>query len=363
MEDFAVRTGLSSDGTQHRYLWTDAFALCNYLTLLRRTGDMRFRDLSFRLIDRVHHVLGRHRPDDPRRGWISGLSEEEGERRPTAGGLRIGKEVRERSPGEPYDPGSEWDRDGQYYHYLVKWMHALNRAADVLEEPEWRTWAVELAKAAHAGFTYRPGPGTAKRMYWKMSVDLTRPLVPSQGAHDALDGFVISSALRVDDLRREVDDLERMLHAAAWATDDPLGIGGLLTDGAWVAQLLGSSSSEPERLEPLLAHLVDSSVVSLEALARTRGFLRPLAHRLAFRELGLAIGLRAWESLFAAAAPPAPVDTAGARLLERHVDMADEITATWLSPAARATATWKAHEDINDVMLATALAPDEFIRV
>jgi hypothetical protein len=51
------------------------------------------------------------------------------ETHPTRGGLRIGKQLPERRPGEPYDPQVEWDRDGQYFHYLTKWMHALDQAS------------------------------------------------------------------------------------------------------------------------------------------------------------------------------------------------------------------------------------------
>jgi hypothetical protein len=49
----------------------------------------------------VHAVLGRHRPDDRRTGWISGLEEQEGSEHPTAGGLRIGKVMNERCRGTP----------------------------------------------------------------------------------------------------------------------------------------------------------------------------------------------------------------------------------------------------------------------
>jgi hypothetical protein len=45
------------------------------------------------------------------------------------GGLRIGKPLKERGANEPIDESLEWDRDGQYFHYLTKWMHALCRAA------------------------------------------------------------------------------------------------------------------------------------------------------------------------------------------------------------------------------------------
>ena len=58
---------------RRRYLWTDAFAVCNFLGLARATGDERYTELALRLVDQVHHVLGRHRADDARTGWISGL--------------------------------------------------------------------------------------------------------------------------------------------------------------------------------------------------------------------------------------------------------------------------------------------------
>ncbi|MEN8259441.1 MAG: hypothetical protein ABFS02_02445, partial [Pseudomonadota bacterium] len=91
MTGFAERTGLSSERPQQRYLWTDAFAVCNFLGLARVTGEKRYAEMTLRLVDRVHHTLGRHRGDDSRKGWISGLSEQEGEAHPTRGGLRIGK--------------------------------------------------------------------------------------------------------------------------------------------------------------------------------------------------------------------------------------------------------------------------------
>src|SRR5437773_526608 len=93
---FADRTGLTTDRPQRRYLWTDAFAVCTFLGLADATADARYRELALRLVDAVHWTLGRHRDDDARRGWISGLAEEEGARHPTRGGLRIGKPLPER---------------------------------------------------------------------------------------------------------------------------------------------------------------------------------------------------------------------------------------------------------------------------
>ena len=96
-----------------RYLWTDAFAVMTDLGLYEVTGDERFVERAVQLVDDVHHVLGQHRSDDVREGWLSGLDGEEAERHPTRGGLRIGKPLPERPPGAAYDALGEWDRDGQ----------------------------------------------------------------------------------------------------------------------------------------------------------------------------------------------------------------------------------------------------------
>ncbi len=102
---FAERTGLTSEQPQQRYLWTDAFAVCNFLGLARATGGGRYLGLALALVDRVHDVLGKHRPDDLRVGWLSGLPEQVGALHPTCGGLRIGKRLPERRAHEPFRPG------------------------------------------------------------------------------------------------------------------------------------------------------------------------------------------------------------------------------------------------------------------
>ena len=154
MEAFAGQTGLTAEGggRPRRYLWTDAFGVCNYLALHHSTGHEHYLNLARQLVDQVHSVLGRHRHDDPRSGWISGLNEEEGRLHPTAGGLRIGKKMAERGVGERYDERLEWDRDGQYYHYLTKWMHALCRVGAVNGGERYVVWAAELAEERTAPF-------------------------------------------------------------------------------------------------------------------------------------------------------------------------------------------------------------------
>ena len=74
-QDFAGLTRTDLGSVPKRYLWTDAFAVCNYLGLFETTGDATYRELALRLIDQVHHTLGGHRGDEARTGWISGLSQ------------------------------------------------------------------------------------------------------------------------------------------------------------------------------------------------------------------------------------------------------------------------------------------------
>jgi len=247
------------------------------------------------LVEQVHETLGRHRADDPRTVWISGLGDEEGRAHPTRGGLRIGKERSEREPGEPLDERGEWDHDGPYFHYLIQWMHALARVADVSGESRYVEWAIELARAAKRAFTYER-PDGRHGLVWKMSIDLTRPLVPTMSQHDALSGLLTfrelqaASASTAPVLEQEVADLKEMCAGAEWTTADPLGLGGLLCDAYRLGRLVAGGHDDEAGLLPILLR---TSAVGLAALARHGGLAGPASQRLAFRELGLSIGLQA----------------------------------------------------------------------
>ena len=330
-----------------RYLWTDAFAVCNCLGLARATGDERWRVRALGLVERVHHVLGRHRSDDARKGWLSGLSEREGAAHPTRAGLRIGKPLPERRPGEPFDERLEWDRDGQYFHYLTQWAHALRQVATAANQPRYESWARELVEAAHRAFVVR-APGEAPRMVWKTSVDLSRATVPSMGQHDPLDGFVLCLELGGAGLAAARADFAAMLARCELRTADPLGLGVLLADAHRLAQLAEKGEREAETwLRPLLA-AADEGLYRQERLGETS---LPAARRLAFRELGLAIGLAATRRARRLAA------------LEPYAPLGEALVAFWRDGAHRANATWAEHRDINEVMLATALAPDGYLEL
>lgn len=375
MRNFVCLSRLSPEGNNpDRYLWTDAFAVCNFLGLYNETGNEEFKDLALQLVAQVHDVLGRHRQDDSRMGWISGLDEQEGKLHPTTGGLRIGKKLNERSAREPLNERLEWDRDGQYYHYLTKWMHALNRVTEITGDFTYNRWAVELARTSHARFVYTL-PSGQKSMYWKMSIDLSYPLVRSTGFHDPLDGLITYSDLQatatrdpeppITDLRTEIDDMIALCRGRNWATDDPLGIGGLLSDAFRVAQLIERGHFLQTSL---FAVLLDASLLSMGAFYGTDILTSPAEYRLAFRELGLSIGLHAIERLAKliqnsnSSFGREPKLNEQMEALQQHEPLAETIEGFWLQSEHQKAESWTEHKNINTVMLATSLCPDGFLK-
>jgi hypothetical protein len=376
MNRFAERTGITSDSSGDRYLWTDSFAACNFIGLYRATGNSECRDLCHRLIREVHWNLGRHREDDPREGWISGLEETEGAEHPTRGGLRIGKPLPERAEGAPLNSRMEWERDGQYFHYLTRWMHALDLAARNFGEIRYMEWGCELLHNAGNAFVYI-GRNGEQRMYWKMSVDLSRALVESMGQLDPLDGFITSEQIRgtvraygtehqemvpaaCGKLEEQSDLFLGILRRVELETTDPLGIGGLLIEATRLMQLIGQGS--PVSLS-LFRRLLKTAESSLHQWSSTDPLDHPASSRLPFRELGLAIGLKGIGLIkeLIPGTPAEPRVQAALQRLDRYLPLADHITSFWCESGRRDSPGWKQHRNINSVMLATALEPRGFL--
>ncbi len=368
MLEFANSTGVMGNAPPRRYLWTDAFAVCNFLGLYRQSGNREFLELAIKLVDQVHHILGRHRSDDPRQGWISGLSEQEGERRPTCGGLRIGKSLNERPQGQPVDERLEWDRDGQYFHYLTKWMHALLRIGRETGEARYQIWAAELAVVAQRAFTRESLSGGPRRMAWKMSIDLTRPQVSSMGQHDPLDGLIVClelhSAQALDgkkeiDLEPAIDELTEMCAWDNWVTDDPLGIGGLLDNASRLAQLVFNRGIERREL---LRQILINAETSLRLISKSSMLRTPAERRMAFRELGLSIGFHGLERVRGIVTIDRELSNIVEVLLSGRL-LAERIQNFWSDPVHRGNRAWIDHCDINSVMLATSQAPEGFLQI
>ncbi|EAA59365.1 predicted protein [Aspergillus nidulans FGSC A4] len=237
-----------SGGHKGRYLWTDAFGVLALLTLHAETNRNSNSDiqgstnhyltLAARLIDTVHNVLGRHRSGT---SFLPGASESN----PVGGGLRIGKMD---------DSGS--DGDGQYHHYLTLWMFALNRMSMATKDPKYNQQAIALAKAIHGPF-FINRRSDKPRMVWKMTVDLSKPLVASEGNLDPIDGFVMF----------------RLLQATACHFEGRNGEG---------EKVLRDEIEDYARV-----------MKRKDELLEIRRYLdRSMKYRLAFREFGTALGLR-----------------------------------------------------------------------
>lgn len=378
MEDFAERTAIWGDlGDGTRYLWTDAFAVRNYLDLHLRTQQRAQRisslDHALRLIEQVHHNLGKHRSDDERSGWISGLVDELAEQHPTVGGLRIGKPMNERGDDEPFDERVEWDRDGQYFHYLTKWIDALHYTAAVTHERRYLAWAAELARSAHRAFV-RCSDDTPSSIFWKMSIDLSRPLIGSMGRLDALDGFVTYSSLQATadqggsgdadhaDLHNAITDFFFICRQIDWVNDDELGIGSLLVDATRLIQLLQTGSLVHTSI---IEKAVAEARISMDQMSFHRLMHRPASMRLAFREFGLSIGLHQIRHARSIIEQRHELFEGHRDLISdlnqilKHSAVADQIERYWLDPAHQKTTAWTRNTDINAVMLATSLLSDD----
>jgi hypothetical protein len=252
-----------------RYLWTDAYAVCNFLTLFHETHDPSYLERAKILIQEVHNTLGKDRNGINRLG---NSTDEE----PLKGGLRIGKK----------DPEGTPDGDGQYFHYLTKWMFALYRMSQTTNDIKYNNWAITLAKAIHPHFVTKRD-SKRPRMFWKLSIDLSTPLVPSEGNLDPFDGYITyrllqNLSLEPDILKEEIADMKKIVDSKfqTYQSHDPLDLGEAL----WIAHWFQD--------ETWAQQLMKISLSSLEDLWTGGEFHAPKNYRLAFREFGTTIGVQ-----------------------------------------------------------------------
>jgi hypothetical protein len=119
------------------------------------------------------------------------------------------------------------------------------------------------------------------------------------------------------------------------------------------AHRLARLDPNDERLEPILS----GALTGLRHYLEQHELRAPAARRLAFRELGLAIGLGAVSAIEAGR----PSTRRILDQLASYAPVQAEIETFWLRPEHRETRTWLDHADINDVMLATAMVPSGFL--
>lgn len=353
MENFARRTGLENDtGTpERRYLWTDAFALMNFTALHKNTEKPLFRDKAEKLIRLVHRTLGRFAENDSRSGWIRGAGEENSKENPTVVGLRIGKKIPERTLNERPDPQWEWERDGQYFHYHTRWINALITAGKHFENERYSQWAADLSLAGAHFIEETSGKTT---IYWKMSVDLSRPLVPTRGAHDPLEGLLSAyqarkaANLRLPEFQNYISQLQGLCKATDWLTNDPLGLGGLLINVIRAAELKDDVDL-PDAVRPQT--LLTIAERGLSDFMSNFNPERTPAYRLAFRECGLSLGIRVLDGHRDFLKKKGIVVGTNSEIGK----LADQIETFWLNTENRRERSFVDHLDINEVSLAASL--------
>jgi hypothetical protein len=260
----------AAEGHRGRYLWTDGFAVVNFLTLYNLTHGTRYLTFARNLITTVHRILGYTRDGTSR---LPGATDDE----PLKGGLRIGK----------HDESGP-DGDGQYFHYLTVWMFALNRFTFVTGEKWYNEQAISMAAAILPKFMTNRN-AKRPRMFWKLSTDLSSPLVMSEGNLDPIDGYVTYKLLQAthgaesEVLKEEIALLKKIVDTKVEGYDstDTLDLGMTLWTAHWLV---------PE--EDWAVQLTCRALACLKRLIESRHFEQPTKRRLAFREFGTALGVR-----------------------------------------------------------------------
>jgi len=212
-------------------------------------------------------------------------------------------------------------------------MFALNRMSIARRDQKYNNWAIQLAQAIHPKFVHEKGQNDL-RMYWKMSIDLSKPQVYSEGNLDPYDGLVTykilqETSLNKDVLSKEIKEMTKMVQSKYlfYRSDDPLDLGEAL----WLAHFF----PEEEWSKALTARSIDA----LDYLWKSGAFLLPDRYRLAFREFGTTIGVQTNPK-------------AGNSWVER----AHEINKYW------ANNLYSRDKDITPVMYCTSLIPGVFCR-
>jgi hypothetical protein len=332
-----------------RYLWTDAFGVVNYISLAKTTGESHYLDQADALIKNVHNTLGRQRGSStvstshqPR---LKGATDEH----PTRGGLRIGKVHPEEHP----------DGDGQYYHYLTKWAFALNRMSLARNDRKYNDWALDLLEAVHPHFVYKRSGSGVPSMYWKISIDMNRPMVPSEGNLDPFDGLVTVRLVKnttamfqsggAEVLVREEQDFMAMVEAKyrRYHSSDPLDLGEALWLSHWALNSSssgggsgGREGSNQEEDEPWARFVATQSIQNLEQLWKGKDgyFSEPAGYRLAFREFGTTLGVQvnvvAKNSQWKKERIDALHTFWASRVIERDMDITPVMMASSLVPGA-----------------------------
>jgi len=178
--------------------------------------------------------------------------------------------------------GEAPDRDGQYFHYLTKWLFTLNELGKI--KPKYHTEAVQLVKEIHPHFVL-PKVG----VIWKMKEDLSGPYPGyGLGGLDFYSGYTVYKLIDSTALSSEIGDMWDLiqLNYKKFHCSQDLGLGDMLWDCHF----------NPE--EEWSKVVKERCVTTLDNMWRKQGyFVRDLIYEkdaiLAFGNFGVSLGLQA----------------------------------------------------------------------
>ena len=142
-------------------------------------------------------------------------------------------------------------------------------------------------------------------------------------------------------------------------TNDSLGIGGMLLDAFRLCHLLQTKNTPVDF--NILQSLLKNSLLSLDYYLSSGELYEAPQYRLAFREFGLSIGLRAIQLINETTPPYSDKLLSLLKQFKKYDSVIHDIESFWLNPEHQRCKTWLDHIDINEVMLATSLAPEGFL--
>ena len=392
-------------GGQRRYLWTDAFAVLNLVTDAARCGDegdeggrAAALDAALALVETTTRTLGSPRaPDLPMAPSeyppftldpvVPQTPHRANGRKPRWRGLRIGKRLAAKSS----DPGMALD--GQYFHYVDKWLVALARLASELPEDDPRrvrvaTEAVHVVKDVHPHFIEREpfsnGPsidafsadrdarqetrvGAPIGVRWKINADAS-PVVGlprARPSSDAVSGSIayglVDRAARAAGVRVPIEhergEMRRIARALSPGVSlDALGWGLQAWEAQWLARDDADADAEADGRWAEFARDVRSRRAFDRVVAGD-----PARTGLPFRAYGAYLGARVSGVDDIGDAAAGLARDAARRELRKALaeDPFDDASKTGESGASPFSDDLTA---INRVMLASALDPLAFTR-
>jgi hypothetical protein len=161
----------------------------------------------------------------------------------------------------------------------------------------------------------------------------------------------------------EKEDMKKIFQDMSMVTDDPLGLGGILSDATRITQLINNGYDLFELFETIL----DSAIVGIRSYISSNSTELSANYRLIFRELGFSIGINGLVIIkdLIGKNPKFSRKSLENRLyaLDKYTPLGETIEKFWLDENSRKTRNWVEHRDINTVMLATSLALDGFLKI